>query len=183
MTDAAQMGFQSQIFPESLPNRIVIRDFSFCFDGGTFTLIAIDDSGHEHYVTLATPLWTGSSTFHAGRLYFDSTLVPMRSELEGRILKLLSDATIDLPPSPPLMRSEGMAVSADLKKFFESTPDDNARDFVLTILERVQSDNYLRFITGEEKEEKRALAEEANREAWERPSGKKKRRTWERRRR
>ena len=64
----------------------------------------------------------------------------------------------------------------DIKDFLEQTPEENCRAFIRKIVESVQSESYLRLATDEE----RVLADEANRDEWERPSGKKQRRSWRR---
>jgi hypothetical protein len=143
-------------------------------DGGTILLSATDEAGRQVSVMLVSSL-SGSSMRVAGRLYFDGYLVQMRSEREAGILKLLSEAEVEAPLLPPNRRTSRMAIIGnDIKEFFEQTPEENCKVFIRKIVESVQSDGYLRLATDEEK----ALAEEANRDEWERPSAKKKRRTW-----
>jgi hypothetical protein len=145
-------------------------------DGGTILLSATDDTGRQVSIMLTT-LLPGSSTRAAGRLYFDGDLVPMRSEREAGILKLVSEAKVEAPRLPPNRRTSRMAIIGnDIKEFFEQTPEENCKAFIRRIVESVQSENYLRLATDEE----RALAEEASRDEWDRPSGKKKRRSWRR---
>jgi hypothetical protein len=156
--------------------RIVVRDCGMMLDGGTVLLSATDEAGREVSIMLVSSLG-GSSTRVSGRLYFDGDLVPMRSEREAGILKLLSEAKVDAPRLPPSRRTSRMAIIGnDIKEFFEQTPDENCKVFIRRILEAVQSENYLRLATDEE----RALAEEANHDEWERPTAKKKRRSWRR---
>src|SRR5205823_791329 len=104
-------------------------------------------------------------------------LVPMRSEREARILELLSEATVEAPRLPPSVPTSQMVIiGADIKGFLEQTPEENCRAFIRKIVESVQAESYLRLATDEE----RVLADEANRDEWERPSGKKQRRSWRR---
>ena len=116
----------------------------------------------------------------AGRLGAKTRANPqgaMRSEREAGVLKLLSEATVEAPRLPPLVQKSRMVViGQDIKDFFDQTPEENCRTFIRKIVDSVQSENYLRLVTDEEK----ALAEEANRDEWDRPAGKKKRRTWHR---
>jgi hypothetical protein len=145
-------------------------------DGGTIHLSATDEDDRQVSIMLATSL-PSSSMRVAGRLYFDGHLVPMRSEREAQVLKLLSEATVEAPGLPPSAPTSGMVIiGADIKEFLEQTPEENCRAFIRRIVESVQSESYLRFAT----EEERAIADESNRDEWERPSGKKKRRTWRR---
>jgi hypothetical protein len=171
-----KVGFQERTGSDELPTRIVVRNCAMALDGGTIHLGATDEAGRQVSILLATTL-PGGSTRVAGRLYFDGDLVPMRSEREAGILKLLSEATVEAPYSPPSCRTSRMAIIGnDIKEFFEQTPEENCRAFIRRIMESVQSENYLRRVTDEEK----ALADEANRDEWDQPSGKKKRRTWRR---
>jgi hypothetical protein len=159
-----------------LPIRIIVCDCALTLDGGTIHLIATDEAGHQLTIMLVTTL-PGSSMGVAGRLYFDGSIVPMRSEREARILRLLSEATVQVPRLPPNGRTSRMAIiGEDIKEFLEQPPEENCRAFIRKIVESVQSESYLRFATGEEN----AIAIEANRDEWEQPSGKKKRRTWRR---
>jgi hypothetical protein len=170
------MGLRERTASDELPRRITVRDCAMTLDGGTIHLRAIDEAGRQVSIMLATSL-PSSSMRAAGRLYFDGGLVPMRSERETRILKLLSEATVQAASLPPSGRTSRMAIiGQDIKEFLEQTPEENCRAFIRKIVESVQSESYLRFVTDEEK----AVAEEANRDEWERPSGKKKRRAWPR---
>jgi hypothetical protein len=65
-------------------------------------------------------------------------------------------------------------IGNDIKEFFQQTPEENCRAFIRRIVEQVQAESYLRFATDEEK----AIADEANRDEWGQPAGKKKRRSW-----
>jgi hypothetical protein len=170
------MGLQERTASDELPTRVVIRDCAIALDGGTIHLIATDKAGRHLSIMLATSL-PSSSMPVAGRLYVDGDLVPMRSEREAQILKLLSEATIQARRLPPSRRRSRMAILGDdIKEFLEQTPEENCRAFIRKIVESVQSESYLRLATDEEI----ALAEEAIRDDWERPSAKKKRRTWRR---
>jgi hypothetical protein len=170
------MGLQERTASDELPTRIIVRDCALTLDGGTIHLIATDEAGRQVSIMLATSL-PGSSLRVAGRLYFDGALVPMRSEREAGILKLLSEATVQAPRLQPRGRAPLMAIiGEDIKEFFEHTPEGNCKSFIRKIVESVQAESYLRHATDAEK----ALADESNRDEWERPSGKKKRRLWRR---
>ncbi len=170
------MGLQERTGSDELPTRIVVRDCAMALDGGTIHLSATDDAGRQVSIMLATP-WPSSSMRVSGRLYFDGDLVPMRSEREAGILKLLLEAAVEAPPLPPRVQTSRMVIiGQDIKNFLEQAPEENCRAFIRKIVESVQSENYLRLVTDEEK----ALVEEANRDEWDRPSGKKKWRSWRR---
>jgi hypothetical protein len=170
------MGLKERRGSDELPSRIVVRDCAMALDGGTIHLSATDETGRQVSILLATTL-PSSSMRVAGRLYFDGDLVPMRSEREAGILKLLSEATVEAPRLPPTCRTSRIAfIGNDIKEFLEQTPEENCKAFVRRIVESVQSESYLRLATDEE----RALSEEANRDEWEQPAAKKKRRSWRR---
>src|SRR5262249_36598855 len=157
---------QERTGSDELPTGIVVRDCGMALDGGTIHLIATDEAGRQVSIMLATSL-PSSSLRVTGRLYFDGDLVPMRSEREAGILKLLSEAGIEAPPLPPSRRTSRMAITGnDIKEFLEQTPEENCRTFIRKIMESVQSESYLRFATDDEKD----LAKEANLDDWERPS-------------
>src|SRR5262249_36248427 len=108
---------------------------------------------------------------------YGGTLVPMRSEREAGILKLQLEASVKAPGLPPLAQNSRMvAIGQDIKDFLEQTPAENCRPFIRKIVQSVQSESYLRLGTDDEK----AVAEEANRDEWEQPPAKKKRRSWRR---
>jgi hypothetical protein len=101
----------------------------------------------------------------------------MLTTREIRILKLLSEATVEAPHLRPSVQGARRAViGRDIKDFLDQTPEENCRTFIRKIVESVQSESYLRLVTDDEK----ALVEEANRDEWDRSSGKKKRRSWNR---
>lgn len=159
-----------------MPGRLVVRDCALTLDGGTIHLMASDEAGRDLGITLVTSLCLNKSTCVAGRLYFDGMLVPMRSEREAQILRLLSEAMVQAPRVSPARRGPHAIIGEDTREFFEKTPEENCRAFIRKIIESVQSETYLHYATDEEK----AVAAESNRDDWERPSGKKKRRTWRR---
>src|SRR4051794_18758046 len=97
------MGFRERTGSDEVPTRIVVRRCAMRLDGGTIHLYATDEAGREFSITLATS-WPASS-FVAGRLYVDDDLVPMRSEREAQILKVLSEAKIEAPRLPPDRRT------------------------------------------------------------------------------
>jgi hypothetical protein len=133
---------------------LIVHYCAFAGDGGTICIIATDDAGQEVSIRLTSPL---AGLLAAGRLYFNG-LVPMRSEREAQVLKLLSEATV------------------------KASNPRSCRETIRMIIVSVKSEEYLRFITGDERDAAKALAEEAERDVWEQPSGKKKRRTWRRNR-
>jgi hypothetical protein len=172
------MGLGSHHPSDALPTGLVVRHCALRLDGGTIQVMGTDETGRWFSVMLVTALHTGTSPGVAGRLYFDGKLVPMRSDQEAQILRLLSEAAVEVRPLPlarPVART--VIIGEDIKDFFQQTPEENCRAFIRKIVESVRSEDYVRFATDEE----RAIAEESSHDVWERPSGKKKQRSWRRR--
>jgi hypothetical protein len=103
-----------------LPAQLTMCDFAIATDGGTIFLRAIDETDREHRIVLAQHAFPRrpSTDSVPGRLYFDDHLVPLRSELEARVLSLLRSSPVE---------------------------DDLLQTFVARIIEFVESDHYLQF--------------------------------------
>src|SRR4051812_24991160 len=84
----------------ALPRRIVVRDCAYALDGGTIQLRAQDERGRQFNILLAqrvSPKASRSTNLIPGRLYFGSQLVPIRSESESQIVRLLEEAEVNAP--------------------------------------------------------------------------------------
>jgi hypothetical protein len=135
---------------DALPSRIVVRDSAYALDGGTIHLRATDERGRELGILLvqhAFPQASPSMDLIPGRLYFGSQLVPIRSELEERVLRLLSEAEVQVPPPPPPQppRKNMLILGDDIKAFMSRTPEENCRAFLREIVEFVRSERYVTF--------------------------------------
>lgn len=134
----------------ALTNHIVVRDSAYALDGGTIHLRATDERGRELGILLAQhafPRGSPSMDVIPGRLYFNSQLVPIRSELEERVLRLLSEAEVQAPPPspPPPPRKNMLILGDDIKAVMSRTPEENCRAFLREIVEFVRSERYLTF--------------------------------------
>jgi len=141
----------------ALPRRIVVRDCAYALDGGTIHLTATDEAGREFGIRLvqhAFPRSSPSTNVIPGRLYVGSRLVPMRSELEAQVLRLLSEATVQAPPPQPRPARRMAVLGEDIKEVLSRTPEENCRAFLRQIVEFVQSERYVTFAA----EVKRAAA-------------------------
>lgn len=168
------MGFREIRQPVGIPTRLVVNECAMKLDGGTVCVVAVDEHGCQHSIQLVTPL---PSTYASGRLYLNSELVPIRSELEARILKLLAEAKITADDQPPSVSTGQIyTASSDIAGFFERSPAENCRATIRKIIESVQSEKYLALTTLEERAVARDFDNEASRDVWEPKSGKKKRR-------
>jgi hypothetical protein len=134
---------------DALPRRIVVRDSAYALDGGTIHLRATDERGRELGILLVQHLFPQPSLSMGipGRLYFGSRLVPIRSELEERVLRLLSEAEVQAPPPPPPQppRKNMLVIGDDIKAFMSRTPEENCRAFLREIVEFVRSERYVTF--------------------------------------
>jgi hypothetical protein len=134
----------------ALPSRIIVRDSGYAMDGGTIHLSATDERGRELGILLvqhAFPQASPSLDAIPGRLYFGSQLVPIRSEMEERVLRLLVDAEVQAspPPSPQPPRTNFAVIGDDIQAFLSRTPEENCRAFLREIVEFVRSEQYVRF--------------------------------------
>lgn len=135
-----------------LPVRLAIHDAAFALDGGTTHLLATDDSGAEHTIRLVQHAFpSASSTTDAipGRLYYDGELVPMRSELEAGVLRLLHAATVRYtPPARPTavdiqLSRDALVFGDDIRQLLTHPPDENIQYLVDRVVQFVESDQYL----------------------------------------
>src|SRR5579885_2533004 len=86
----------------AFPMRLTVSSFAYALDCGTTRLWATDEAGRDHTVMLvqhAFPQASPSLGAIPGRLYFDGELVPMRTELETRLLCLLRAAEVHYSPA------------------------------------------------------------------------------------
>ncbi len=116
----------------TLPFHLVIHESVFTMDGGTTTLLAKDATGREHTVRLvqhAFPNPRGSTDEVPGRLYFDGELVPVRSEFEEHLLRLLRSA--DVTEGGRLGNMVGWLAATEVVRYVSS-------DEYLSFAERVE---------------------------------------------
>ena len=123
-----------------LPTSITLVESNYWLDGGSTTLHAVSESGTEHLIHLNQRRMPGSK--NPGRLLFDYTLIPVRSDAETRIIELLRSAKVDAdegaPPTQPKNR-----LGDDIKNVLENSPAANIEEFRREIIEYLQSDEYL----------------------------------------
>lgn len=142
--DALRMAF---------PHRLTIYNSAYALDGGTMVLQATDEAGRERVVMLVQHASLQPMTLDAlpGRLYFDGELVPMRSDLENRVLALLCAAEVRYSgPFPDQDESIQLSPNAlildeDIRQVLSRSPEDNIRALLAALVEFVESEAYLRF--------------------------------------
>ena len=127
-----------------LPARLTVHGYGFVMDGGSIALDAKDGRGRKHEILLAQRVVPNSGgSYIPGRLYFDGTVVEMRSAHEAKLLSLLRFSV-----DPPLERELPVPT-------FAVNLLDTVRAFVVRVVQFVESEEYLRFQDGVKEQEKR----------------------------
>ncbi|MES2787993.1 MAG: hypothetical protein V4719_00120 [Planctomycetota bacterium] len=137
-----------------LPASLMVYQFAYALDCGTTLLQATDEIGRQHTVMLVQhsfPQLSPSLTYLPGRLYFDNELVPIRSDMEMRVLALLRAAEVRF--SVPLLGEvesiqlsrNAPILSEDIRQVLTRSPEDNIRSVLAALVEFVESEAYLRF--------------------------------------
>ena len=136
------------------PRRLTFHNSMYLFDGGTTSLRATDEFDREHGVTLVQHAFariSPSLDLIPGRLYFDGSLVPMRSESEFEVLRLLGAAEIRYIEPPPYegeqiqLSPNALMLSDEIRQTLARTPEENMRAQLASIISFVESDDYVRF--------------------------------------
>lgn len=138
----------------TLPARLTLRNSAYALDGGTTSLMATDEAGRQHSVTLVQHSRPEASTsFDAvpGRLYFDGQLVPIRSAMEAAVLSLLKAAEVRFEGRPPFggetfqLSPNALILGDDIREVFTRGSEDNIRALTAKVIAFVESDEYLFF--------------------------------------
>lgn len=134
----------------NIPLRLTFHDAEYALDGGSITLHATDERGAEHHVYIPRNIYSdgGTPRHPTGLLYFDNELIPVRSDLEHRLLRLFRESRL-VPASTPRPGSEKLTppftvVGDDLKRLVRGTPEGNLRWLVGSVISFVESDSYAR---------------------------------------
>jgi hypothetical protein len=137
---------------DELPHHLTLYSYAYALDGGTTYLHATDESGREHTVLVVQHSFPeGSPSFDAipGRVYFDSELVPIRSDIEARVLDLLRNADVRIEPPPEIpgairLSPNALILGDDIREAMEGGSG-GIRYLVDRAIRFVESDDYLRF--------------------------------------
>lgn len=137
-----------------LPTQLTVTNAAYAFDGGTTALRAIDEAGEEHTILLAQhafPKTSRSGDAVPGRLYFDDQLVPQRSEFEAGVLALLRSAEVRYRGQAPAqgervqLSPNTLILGEDIRQVLTRGPEDNIRAMRESVVQFVESDQYLVF--------------------------------------
>lgn len=128
-----------------LPESITIVESSFMLDGGTTILHVVSAAGEGFRIRLNERMF---DSFNAGRLYFNDELIEVRSDEEAAIVDLLRNASIAPKDRPPAssgnkISKDAMILGDDIREVFESSPEENLRNFRDFIVEYVESPEYV----------------------------------------
>ena len=146
----------------NVPLEVSVLNGAFATDGGSISLLLSDRNGREHNVLLTQHLLPSYGTpgeREPGRLYFNGTLVGIRSEDELAILSALKNAHIEAPASrkshaDPLDRQPGMMVGDDIQAYYSRIaegPEAALKHLVSELAGYVESEEYVTFARGRTK--------------------------------
>jgi hypothetical protein len=137
-----------------LPVKLTVHNSAYALDGGTTVLQAIDEAGRNRAVMLvqhAFPQPSPSLGVLPGRLYLDSELIPIRSDLEAGVLALLRAAEVRYSgpcPDPGegiQLSPNALILGEDIRQVLTRGPEDNIRALLAAVVHFVESEGYLRF--------------------------------------
>ncbi len=147
-----------------IPEKLTFVDGYYFTDGGSIVLIAEEPDSTRHQITLAQHrfLEIYDPNLMPGRLYFNHLMVPVRSEMEAKVIALMQVSEI-IPVEPPEsekaprtgMRdkesSSGdgpvVVVGDDLKEYYAKMAEgkeDVIQHLIENLIDFVQSREYVR---------------------------------------
>ena len=140
-----------------IPTKITILDGAFATDGGSISLLISDPAGQSHNVLLTQHKLPPSGfpgERKPGRLYFNGSIIKIRSKEELAILSALKKAMIEIPP-PKESRfnaidteQPGMVVGDDIVDYYakiKEGPEAALRHLVSELISYVESEEYLTY--------------------------------------
>jgi hypothetical protein len=139
-----------------IPEKLTIVDGFYFTDGGSIVLIAEETDSIRHQITLAQHrfLEIFDPNLIPGRLYFNHQMVPVRSEMEAKLIALVQASAI--VPAEPQESGKGeastsdgpmMVVGDDLKEYYAKVAEGKGeviQHLIETLLNFVQSREYVR---------------------------------------
>ncbi len=141
----------------NIPSTVTILNGAFATDGGSISLLVSDPQGSKHTVLLSQHLlpyrgFPGQRI--PGRLFFDGSLVEIRSKDELTIITAVKKANIETS-TPNKGRSNaidtdqpGMIVGDDIKNYYSKIaegPEAAIRHLVCSLIDYVESEEYVIF--------------------------------------
>jgi hypothetical protein len=139
-----------------IPAKLTIVDGFYFTDGGSIVLIAEEPESIRHQITLAQHrfLEIFDPNLLPGRLYFNHLMVPVRSEMEAKIIGLIQASQI-IPVEPPepekgeASAADGpvVVVGDDLKEYYAKIAEGKEeviQHLIENLINFVQSRKYVR---------------------------------------
>jgi hypothetical protein len=140
-----------------LPAAIIIIDGAFATDGGSISLLVSDTEGQRHEILLTQHLLLPSGypgERKTGRLYFDGSIVAVRSDQERSLISMLKSAEMEVPSPegehPGIISRDqpGMIVGDDIAAYYskiEEGPEAALRHLVQALIDYVESPEYVTY--------------------------------------
>ncbi len=130
----------------NLPLSLTFYTADYALDGGSTTLYGTDEHGSEHLVYLPRRFSSATGRRTIGLLHFDAEQIPVRSDMEQNVLRLLRQALIspcEVPRPGEMKLTAPFAVAGeDLEQLVRGTPEANLRHLVDSVIAYVESDPY-----------------------------------------
>ena len=147
----------------NIPSIITILDGAFAFDGGSISLLVSDTIGHKHNVLLSQHIippggYPGERL--SGRLFFNGSLVEIRSVDELTIITALKKANIETPTHMKNRLNAndtvqpGMIVGDDIRDYYfkiAEGPEAALRHLVCELIGYVESQEYVTYAKSHQK--------------------------------
>ncbi|GAH33338.1 unnamed protein product [marine sediment metagenome] len=139
-----------------IPKELKIVEGFYLTDGGSIVLVAEEPNGTRHQITLAQHMFLEifDPNLLPGRLYFDHLMVPIRSEMEAKLIALIQVSEIH--PVEPLESEKNksstrdgpvVVVGDDLKEYYAKMSEgmeEVIRHLIENLINFVQSREYVR---------------------------------------
>ena len=126
-----------------LPPNIRLIDGGAYLDGGTIHLHAIDDNGAPCEIRLNQHLLSGSTD--PGRLFYNGTLVGVRSDCENALLRILDTAEIQIEEgATPVNDSNYIGPPIETIQAEIESKIDCINELRTSIIDFVRSDRYIK---------------------------------------
>ncbi len=139
-----------------IPERLTFLNGHYFTDGGSIVLVGEAPDGSRHQVTLGQHRFLDfyDPNVLPGRLYFNHLLVPVRSEMEARVIEMLRSGEILPEESPETAKgtesAEGgpvVIVGDDLKEYYAKVAQgkrETISHLIENVIDYVGSKKYVR---------------------------------------
>ena len=138
-----------------IPSAGTVLNGAFATDGGSISLLLEDSQGRKHSLLLSQhsiPPTGYPGEKKTGRLYFNNSLVPVRSAEEAAILSLLRNAAVkekirsESSSDTLISANPGMTIGGDIREYYariEEGPYAALQHLLKQVLDYVLSEEYV----------------------------------------